>query len=118
MSRSYGMTVKIFGHNPEKTQDIIDAVLPEWNWDGSDVFVQEEGTEDEEILFGEGMDNLCGGESEDEFADRVAKAVMVANGGPCEVEVGAICYEYIPSEIHTRDEDFWDSLSESERKVE
>jgi hypothetical protein len=41
---------------------------------------------------------LGGGETEEEFADRFAKAVMKANGAPCEVDVCATYMEELPHE--------------------
>ncbi len=44
---------------------------------------------------------LTGGESEEEFAERVARAVVKANGGPCEVEITATYLEDIPTETYS-----------------
>ena len=100
MSRSYEMQVTVKGYTWKHVQTIISAMLRLWNFD--------EGTfpdKDQPLppdLLAVGTDNLCGGESEEEFADRLAQAVWSANQGYCDVEVRATYLEVDPpSEIHT-----------------
>ena len=49
--------------------------------------------------------NLCGGENEHEFADRLARAIWKANGGYCYVAVRATNLENMPYETYSYDED-------------
>jgi len=104
------MSLKITGHNRAKRDEIIEAAMGEWDFDGD--CIEDRDTDDEKINLGEGYGVLSFRESDDKFVDRVSKAVMQANGGPCVVEVGVICYENAPQEFHTRDQEFWDGLKE------
>ena len=44
-------------------------------------------------IFASGRVSLAGGESEEEFANRLAFAVFQANGQPCKVDVNALFLE-------------------------
>jgi hypothetical protein len=55
--------------------------------------------------------SLCGGESEEEFSDRIAITIWKANGKYCEVMVSAIYMEELPFENHVRDENDYDRLA-------
>jgi hypothetical protein len=105
MSRAYSMTVTVKKYNPEKLESIKDAGSAEWPFD--DWFVYE-GT-----LTGAAESNLCGGESEDQFAERLAKAIWVANEKFCEVDVCATFLEDLPHETYTMDRGIYDLLKES-----
>jgi len=54
--------------------------------------------------------SLAGGESEEEFTERLAVAIWRANGGFCEVVVSATFLENLPYEIHMLDEDDYERL--------
>ena len=101
MSRAYAMSVEITGHKIKLSDAIFDACRKEWNFDSDNGCV---GPQKELALSGES--SLCGGESEDEFAQRLAAAIWIANGGFCQISVRATCLEYIPSEFYepTRDD--------------
>ena len=101
MSRSYGMSLKVTKHNSKKCTEILEAYRKEWTYEDYDVYVYTRDGE-EHIDVCESLSSLWGGESEDEFVDRAAEAIMKANGGPCKVEITATCYENIPCEIHDR----------------
>ena len=55
-------------------------------------------------------DQLCGGETERQFAERLAKAIWTANGGPCEVEVRATYLEDPPHEEYSFDESDYERI--------
>jgi len=110
MSRSYGMSLKVKGHRYKKSKAILEAYSDVWDYDVYDVRIYKQDYKDV-ITVSESRDSLCGGESEDEFVDRAAEAIMKANGGPCKVEITATCYENIPCEIHDRGQEFWDELT-------
>lgn len=93
MSRLYEMYVTVKGYKPKRKDDIEDAAKLEWNFDDWNEY---KGT-----MTACGQSTLTGGETEDEFAERFAKAVMEANGGPCEVEVRATYMEDLPNELYT-----------------
>lgn len=95
MSRFYEMAIDVFGIAQGKNKKIHHAVEKEWTIEhfdfrkGSATFV--------------GQGNLSGGESEDEFAERVAHSIWKANGAYCKVQVKATYLEELPFEIHSFD---------------
>lgn len=95
MSRFYMMTLEVKKYEKSKEHGIIDAANNEWPFK-----LEPFG----EGLLGTGEKNLCGGETEDEFARRVAKAVFKANGKPCEVDIRATFLEELPYEAYHFDE--------------
>jgi len=56
-------------------------------------------------LLGIGEGCLCGGEAEDEFADRLTAAIWEAHGKYCDVEVSATYLEELPTETYIKDVD-------------
>jgi hypothetical protein len=106
MSRLYQMDLTVRGYRPEQVEAIIAAANGEWSW-GEDGALSESGGE----LNGWGDGSLYGGEGEDEFAQRLARAVFIANGGPCEVEVRATYLEELPHEDYTFDGDDYARLT-------
>ena len=92
MSRSYEMAIEISGITKEKRKRVKEAVESEWNvevfdFNGKDAFAS-------------GYGSLCGGESEEEFSQRVARAIWQANGGYCEVTVKATYLDGLPYETY------------------
>ena len=81
MSRAYDMSVEIIGFRPDRTDAIEAAANQEWNF--ADWFISEE------TLFASAEGSLCGGESEEDFAERLSLAVWRANGEYCDVTVNA-----------------------------
>lgn len=104
MSRFYNMGLEITGYDPARKEAIIDAAHEEWSfeacWDGGD----------ENAICSYGEDYLCGGESEEEFTERLSLAIWKANGAYCEVTVDATCLENLPFETHCLDEDDYQRL--------
>jgi hypothetical protein len=98
MSRSYDMTVEVSGHNPNKEPQIKTAAEAEWPF--ADWCDNGEGK-----IQASAQDYLAGGESEEQFTERVSVAVWRANGSFCEVVVNATYMEELPYEIHTLNED-------------
>jgi hypothetical protein len=93
MSRYYNMAVMIKGADPSRHPAIRSAASQEWDftdWDSRDDF-----------LMASADDRLCGGETEEEFAERLAGIIFRAHGGPCEVEVVATYLEDIPCDSYT-----------------
>jgi hypothetical protein len=93
MSRWYEMSVTIEDFDKAKRDEIEKAASEEWEF-------EDFGSNPDQI-FSSGQSNLCGGESEDEFAKRLATAIFKANGKPCEVNVRATCLEDLPSESYS-----------------
>ena len=96
MSRNYEMSVEVARYRLERGAAIQEAAGHEWpfdDWYGRD------GT-----LEASAAGDLCGGESEEEFTERLSVAVWKANGAYCEVTVDATCLESLPYETHCLDE--------------
>jgi len=86
MSRHYQMDVLIQEHNKDKRPEIFEAIYEQWPFE-----------DDECSEFGfTGRSSLCGGEGEDEFAERIAHAIWKANGDFCVVRVTATCLDNLP----------------------
>jgi hypothetical protein len=78
------------GADADRSDKIKAAASEEWNFDHWDEF---DGT-----LTASGDDKLCASETDQEFAERLARVVWKANGGPCEVEVRSTYLEDLPHE--------------------
>ena len=98
MSRFYRMFVEIQKHNQNNKDAIINAANEEWNWDDFDSY---NGN-----ITACGEDNLCGGESEEEFSNRLTTAIWKANGDFCYVIVScSYLEEDPPTEYYSFGED-------------
>ena len=107
MSRSYEMTVRIRGANPDRVEVVKEAARFEW---GFNDWYPLDHPDDAQNFAADAQSSLCGGETEEEFAERLARAVWEANGGYCEVEVQAVCLDDIPYESYLLDEDRYEEL--------
>ena len=116
MSRFYGMSIKITGHDDKQAHAIFTAIKKEWDF--QDEFLNDITAQENEprFLSAYGESYLGGGESEEQFTDRVALAVWKANGGYCHIQVEAIYLEELPYEIHTRDDDDYYQLMALEER--
>jgi hypothetical protein len=112
MSRFYEMQTEIKGYNRSKADEIIAAALEEWTEFDGDIEEtrclcsgenQDNATEIV-VITGCGQGNLCGGETEEQFANRLTQEIFKANGGPCKVTVRATCMEDLPQETYEFDE--------------
>jgi hypothetical protein len=107
MSQRYEMRVEIIGFDPKRQSEIEDAANAEWSFGEWEKF--RNGKKQIELdAYGES--SLAGGEGEEEFASRLAKAVMKANGKACEVQVFATFLEDLPCELYSFDEDDYKEL--------
>lgn len=96
MSRRYGMTITLEGIECRKVRSVKRAANRQWpleEWD------YRSGT-----LSSYAESDLAGGETEEEFTDRIAAAVWGANRAYCAVHVDATYLEELPYESHMRDE--------------
>lgn len=107
MNRAYSMYVTVSwkpkpGENIKETaQEIGDAMRKQWPFDDQFCYCDEDGI----VELSDSADgNLCGGESEEEFADRLAKAVWEVAAG-VKIEVNATCLEDIPYDTYTFNEE-------------
>jgi len=97
MSRCYRMEVRVWGFKLAHASEIDDAMSKEWRFEDSH-YENEPGPSI--TLCGE--DSLCGGETEEQFTDRISAVVWDANQGFCSVEVYATYLEDLPCEVHKR----------------
>ena len=105
MSRAYAMQVSAESFKEEKRADIEEAIEEEWTWDYS--HKNEEGSST--LIYMSGENSLGGGESEDEFSQRVAEAVWKANGKYCLVEVTCTYLENLPYEVYPFGQEEYDA---------
>lgn len=84
MSRRYSMQIWVKDHDVSKINVIEHAIQETWAVD----------TCGDTEWIGDGY--LCGGESEDEFAERIKNIIWEANGAPCVVELAATYLEAPP----------------------
>ena len=96
MSRNYNMFVTIRGYVLERIDLVKQAANDEWDFD--------DWRGDENFILSCVDGCLSGGETEDEFSQRLAKAIWTANGGYCEVDVVATDLEDLPHETYSFDE--------------
>ena len=106
MSRYYEMDVEILGHAPEKEDQIKMAAEEEWPF--RDWWSTGEGD-----IHASAQSTLGGGESEEQFTERLSVAIWRANGSFCEVMVNATYLEDLPFETHTLDESDYARLIEA-----
>jgi hypothetical protein len=96
MSRYYEMSVTISCHTSALADAIRKAAGDEWPF--------EEWSDSDEKLTAYAEDSLGGGETEEEFTERLSLAVWQANGAYCEVSVDATYLESLPYETHCLNE--------------
>ena len=100
------MSVEIGRYNQQNGDAIQRAVMGEWSFD--DFYSMKHNT-----LWSTGEDNITGGESEYDFAKRIAEAVWKANGDTCPVSLEATRIDDAPTNIYV-----FDGERESERSEE
>jgi hypothetical protein len=104
MSRFYNMTVTITGAASHRIDAVKQAAEAAWafgDWSFNAAIAQLTASAD---------DRLCGGETEDQFAQRLAKAIWTANGNYCQVDVHATYLEDLPCDTHSFDQDQYDAF--------
>jgi hypothetical protein len=90
------MSVEITGYSPEKADAIRDAANEEWAFD--------DWNKRDNTLTASGRESLCGGETEEQFTERLSLAIWRANGAYCSVTVDATYLESLPYETHCLNE--------------
>lgn len=108
MSRYYEMSVEIFNYNHEKQTEIEEAAEDEWEFD-EEWYCRfpEDGSP---LMSNSGRSYLTGGESEEEFTQRLTEAVWKANEAFCRVVIIATCLEEIPCETHELDKNAYQAF--------
>jgi hypothetical protein len=102
------MFVEVSDFKPAQYIDIQSAASEEWAFDDWRL------AKDKTTMTASAKSHLCGGETENEFARRLAKAIFKANGAPCKVKVLATCLEDLPYESYTFSEKDTDLMEKSE----
>jgi len=129
MSRFYKMGFTITGYNKEKEIDIIEAISLIWDIDTDNCYIDSSNQRAVDIInnknnlnlpctycFVDGEGNLCGGESEDEFAERASLLIWETNGGFCGVMITATYLEDSPYEQYEyRDHDKYIEMMKREK---
>ena len=105
MSRYYEMMITVSNLAPDRKDAIEEAARAEWDF--GDCY------EGEGSMTLSGRGSLGGGESEDQFAERITKAIWQANGHFCAVEVTATYLESLPYETYQLDKDDYDRLKKA-----
>ncbi|MGO9109637.1 MAG: hypothetical protein ACLP9L_10415 [Thermoguttaceae bacterium] len=102
MSTLYDMRVEISEYDEGREKALKAAAEKQWpfeNW-----------SEEAEELEAFAQGSLSGGEGEEEFADRLVRAIWQANGGYCPITVTATCLEDLPCEEFEFDEEAYSRL--------
>ena len=107
------MVVAITGFKLDKQKEVEEAAIMEWD-DFACNFSTYEDADKCQVLIANGEGSLGAGESENEFARRLAEAIFKANDGPLKIEVNATYLEDLPCEIFTFDEDDYEEFKEEE----
>ncbi|MBE3087850.1 MAG: hypothetical protein IMZ71_01875 [Chloroflexi bacterium] len=110
MSRAYDMSIELEGFSPSRADAIRVVLYEEWTIEDE---LCHQGTW---ALWGKG--SLLNVEREEEFADRIARAVMTANGGPCVVRILATNLENAPRTLYTRNRDDYARLVVEQDRLE
>jgi hypothetical protein len=98
------MYVVIKDHDPAKAEAIQTSASNEWDFE--DWYSAKDDDVDKGIeMSATGQANLCGGEGEQEFSERLCNAIWEANGKYCEVEVTCTYMESLPHEDYSFDEE-------------
>jgi hypothetical protein len=116
MSRLYRISIIVTEYDENQVEAIFDAITQEWDIDHHYCHPASTAEAGPRFLCASGDSYLCGGESEEDFADRVALGVWQAIGGYCHIKVDATYLDDLPCETHIRDDDDYYHLVKPERK--
>ncbi|MGE0608440.1 MAG: hypothetical protein AB7O62_15195 [Pirellulales bacterium] len=109
MSRSYNMSVYVTEFQPERADAIRQAAQAEWNFE----WCQDVDGD----IYGDADGSLGGGETEEEFVDRLSQAIWQANGGFCELQIIATYLESLPHESYYPTPEDYHRLTRPSREV-
>ena len=98
MSRAYREAIEVRDYSHDRVDIIIETV--ENNWDVEEIHGAERVPGEELVFWGD--ETLCGGESEEEWATRISKEIIKANGSkPCTIHVHMTYLEELPYETYS-----------------
>lgn len=111
MSRYYEASVEIEEPDNSKLEKIKKACCEEWEFD-IEAFQDFERGNGAKGIEAVAQSRLCGGETEDEFAARMAEAIWIANGGYCRVVVNTLYLEELPYTAYPMEEEEYKEIME------
>ena len=114
MSRAYEMTVVVEDVPVTLIKVVSEAMAKEWNFDDIVPYDVDPPGGTMRNLRGNGQDQLCGGDTDEDFTDRIAHAIWVAAKQYLAVSVDSTCLEDIPCDSYYRDEDDYDVFIEEQ----
>ena len=98
MSRNYEMIIRVYNVKDEGTKEMIhDVVKEEWSIDDE--------YEDTDYYVMRGVGSLCGGETEEEFANKVAMALWEKLEKYHRITVEAVYLDDLPCETYDMGEE-------------
>ena len=103
MSRAYNAYIRISNFDPARKLAIVTAARADWGWsfDGWN----DPSFPNQEIIESAEDSYLSGGESEEEFVQRVTHDIWTANGAFCSVQLEMTFLENLPFETYELDEE-------------
>lgn len=104
MSRNVSIDVEVTGFVPAQHRKIVAACCREWSFQADDFIYVKPDPPRENNMTATADGQLCGGETESEFIDRLASAVWSANSAYCEVTVRITSLDNLPYDTRTKDE--------------
>jgi len=105
MSRNYSMNIEVRGFASRRCRRIVAVCCREWNFEADDFSFLIPHSPQQSNMTASADGQLCGGETESEFTDRLAAAVWAANGQYCEIMVQATYLDDLPHSTRTMQED-------------
>ena len=110
MSRYYEAKIEIEEFDESRKKQIQQACMEEWGFEKDDFFCFERHADGVRCMEAVAQHSLCGGETEEEFSERMAEAIWKANGGYCRTTVNAMYLEEVPYEAYVMDEDNYEEI--------
>ena len=96
MSRSYDMQVTVRRFNPARSQNIEDICCFEFPFESLEI----QPFDTEPVMVGTTVGDLYCGESEEEFSERLTKAIWAANDQYCPVTVRLLYLDTLPYDVY------------------
>ncbi len=109
MSRQYAIALEVENVAKGKISSVQEAADSQWRFDNDEWDIHDG------ILVGWGECSFTGAETEEQFTDRLARAIWKANGEFCLVRVHATCTESLPCDTHECGQEKYDAFMKEER---
>lgn len=104
MSRNYSMDIEVTGFVPTRRRRIVAACCREWDFAADNFSFLKPDPPQQNNMTATADGQLCGGETESEFTDRLAAAIWSANGRYCQVTVRITSLDNLPYDTRAKDE--------------